>query len=210
MKILLLLLAATVFAGCQHNVESEGVAEMHEFTQNTRVVDVINCKSFDGFGRLIFPTRGIDDGLTLKNLDGVLIWYTQVNPRKNDTGLFFFRGKPDAKFAICNAGGGFYYVGAMHDGIASWRRDLNEVSHARQKFDGLGGGARLHGIFSRRRSTSATRSSTLRKSTARPKILTTTRNLSARLSSLSAINSLSTRNSAFNSTGRARRQICPS
>ena len=23
---------------------------MHEFTQNTRVVDVINCKSFDGFG----------------------------------------------------------------------------------------------------------------------------------------------------------------
>ena len=50
MKILLLLLAAIIFAGCQHNVESEGVAEVHEFTQNTRVVDVINCKSFDGFG----------------------------------------------------------------------------------------------------------------------------------------------------------------
>ena len=35
--------------------------------------------------------------------------------RKRFTGLFFFRGKPNEKFAICNAGGGFYYVGAMHD-----------------------------------------------------------------------------------------------
>lgn len=34
---------------------------------------------------------------------------------KNDAGLFFFKGEKDAPFAICNAGGGFYYVGAMHD-----------------------------------------------------------------------------------------------
>ena len=34
---------------------------------------------------------------------------------KEDTGLFFFRGEPGAKFAVCNAGGGFAYVGAMHD-----------------------------------------------------------------------------------------------
>ncbi len=34
---------------------------------------------------------------------------------KRDTGLFFFRGKTNARFAICNAGGGFMYVGAMHD-----------------------------------------------------------------------------------------------
>ena len=37
------------------------------------------------------------------------------DPAKNDTGLFFFKGDPGAKFAICNAGGGFAYVGAMHD-----------------------------------------------------------------------------------------------
>ena len=36
-------------------------------------------------------------------------------PRKADTGLFFFAGKPGAKTAICCAGGGFAYVGAMHD-----------------------------------------------------------------------------------------------
>ena len=38
-----------------------------------------------------------------------------ADPEKANTGLFFFRGKPGAKFAIVNAGGGFAYVGAMHD-----------------------------------------------------------------------------------------------
>lgn len=37
------------------------------------------------------------------------------DPAKKNTGLFFFRGKPGSKFAIVNAGGGFVYVGAMHD-----------------------------------------------------------------------------------------------
>lgn len=39
----------------------------------------------------------------------------KAEPRKKDTGLFFFKGKPNEKFAICNAGGGFSYVGAIHD-----------------------------------------------------------------------------------------------
>lgn len=34
---------------------------------------------------------------------------------KEDTGLFFFKGKPCERFAVCNAGGGFAYVGAMQD-----------------------------------------------------------------------------------------------
>ena len=38
-----------------------------------------------------------------------------ADPDKSDTGLFFFRGEPGARTAICNAGGGFVYVGAMHD-----------------------------------------------------------------------------------------------
>lgn len=37
------------------------------------------------------------------------------DPEKKNTGLFFFKGNPGAKFAIVNAGGGFAYVGAMHD-----------------------------------------------------------------------------------------------
>lgn len=38
-----------------------------------------------------------------------------ADPAKADTGLFFFKGEPGSKFAVCNAGGGFAYVGAMHD-----------------------------------------------------------------------------------------------
>ena len=37
------------------------------------------------------------------------------DPSKKQTGLFFFRGEPGREFAVMNAGGGFYYVGAMHD-----------------------------------------------------------------------------------------------
>jgi len=39
----------------------------------------------------------------------------KADPAKRDTGLFFFKGDPGAKFALVNAGGGFAYVGAMHD-----------------------------------------------------------------------------------------------
>ncbi|MHC1770935.1 MAG: alpha/beta hydrolase [Flexilinea sp.] len=39
----------------------------------------------------------------------------QADPSKEDTGLFFFRGVPDAPFAIVSAGGGFSYVGSIHE-----------------------------------------------------------------------------------------------
>lgn len=38
-----------------------------------------------------------------------------ADPWKEDTGLFFFRGEPNGKVAVCNAGGGMVYVGAMQD-----------------------------------------------------------------------------------------------
>ena len=39
----------------------------------------------------------------------------QADSSLRATGLFFFKGEDNAKFAVCNAGGGFAYVGAMHD-----------------------------------------------------------------------------------------------
>lgn len=38
-----------------------------------------------------------------------------ADPSKKDTGIFVFRGNRGKPFAITNAGGGFAYVGAMHD-----------------------------------------------------------------------------------------------
>jgi hypothetical protein len=41
----------------------------------------------------------------------------QRTPSKVETGLFFFRGKPGAPFAIIAPGGGFSYVGSIHEGF---------------------------------------------------------------------------------------------
>ena len=38
-------------------------------------------------------------------------------PAKGNTGLFFFRGKPGAPFAVIAPGGGFSYVGSVHEGF---------------------------------------------------------------------------------------------
>jgi hypothetical protein len=41
----------------------------------------------------------------------------QAEPSRKDTGLFFFRGKPGAPFAIIAPGGGFEYVASLHEGF---------------------------------------------------------------------------------------------
>lgn len=48
-------------------------------------------------------------------------FYTEAEkkeqPEKRNTGLFFFRGKSGAPFAIISPGGGFSYVGSIHEGF---------------------------------------------------------------------------------------------
>ena len=41
----------------------------------------------------------------------------QADPSREHTGLFFFRGKPDAPFAVIAPGGGFAYVASLHEGF---------------------------------------------------------------------------------------------
>lgn len=41
----------------------------------------------------------------------------EADPSRRNTGLFFFRGKPGAPFAIIAPGGGFSYVGSVHEGF---------------------------------------------------------------------------------------------
>ena len=115
------------------------------YIRQTHINDVMNDPAFGDYGRLIFPVNtGYWNGTTLEQLqltwynhidpdktvevcnylrahaDNCFIdIYTEVekqaNPNLRNTGVFFFRGNRNAPFAICNAGGGFSYVGAMHD-----------------------------------------------------------------------------------------------
>jgi acetyl esterase/lipase len=41
----------------------------------------------------------------------------RTQPAKEHTGLFFFRGRPGAPFAVIAPGGGFAYVGSVHEGF---------------------------------------------------------------------------------------------
>lgn len=41
----------------------------------------------------------------------------QLDPAKNSAGLFFFKGTPGAPFAVICPGGGFSYVGSLHEGF---------------------------------------------------------------------------------------------
>ena len=52
----------------------------------------------------------------------------QQSPSKQHTGLFFFRGKPGAPFAIICAGGGFSYVGSIHEGFP-YATDIVQQGH---------------------------------------------------------------------------------
>ncbi|MEQ9099899.1 MAG: alpha/beta hydrolase [Imperialibacter sp.] len=56
--------------------------------------------------------------------DGHSIFYNfyseqqkEKDGQKKNTGLFFFRGKPGSPFAIICPGGGFSYVGSLHEGF---------------------------------------------------------------------------------------------
>jgi len=48
-------------------------------------------------------------------------FYTEAQkreaPARENTGLFFFRGRPGAPFAVIAPGGGFSYVGSVHEGF---------------------------------------------------------------------------------------------
>jgi acetyl esterase/lipase len=41
----------------------------------------------------------------------------EQEPTRGNTGLFFFRGRPGAPFAVVCPGGGFSYVGSVHEGF---------------------------------------------------------------------------------------------
>ena len=119
-----------------------GTAFALDVNTDTKIADVV--KMFDGYGRFLFPlNKSYYHGDTLGTLS--LTWYTNIkpsrtvdvvnylfnqtksghkvfypiypddDPRAESTGLFFFRGNDGGKFAVCCAGGGFVFVGAMHD-----------------------------------------------------------------------------------------------
>lgn len=65
----------------------------------------------------------------------------RVDPTRRHAGLFFFRGRPRAPFAVVSPGGGFAYVGSVHEGFpyASVISDAGYNAFVLKYRAGLGG-----------------------------------------------------------------------
>lgn len=63
--------------------------------------------------------RMIDDASAGRTVfhDFYTVAEKQADPSRQHTGLFFFRGKPGAPFAVIAPGGGFAYVASLHEGF---------------------------------------------------------------------------------------------
>ena len=99
-EIIFILAGALMLAACGNksglvpvqteNIESNADNVMTDtriqegpYTEDTKVTDVINDEVFDGYGRLIFPVdMQICDDLTLKNINTILPWYSEINTDK--------------------------------------------------------------------------------------------------------------------------------
>ena len=65
------------------NVMTDTKIQEEPYTEDTKVTDVINDEVFEGYGRLIFPVdMQISDNLTLKNINTILPWYSEINTDK--------------------------------------------------------------------------------------------------------------------------------
>lgn len=85
------------------DISSPSVYVWYSHIQPERTVEIINRLYNDATaGNRIFYRMYSDSEIA-------------ADPSKVDTGLFLFRGETGKPFAITNAGGGFMYVGAMHD-----------------------------------------------------------------------------------------------
>jgi acetyl esterase/lipase len=83
--------------------ESKSLYIWYNYINSNKTVEIVNyMKQQAGSKKQIFYNIYTEEEM-------------RADPEKRNTGLFYFRGKENAKFAILNAGGGFMYVGAMQD-----------------------------------------------------------------------------------------------
>ena len=75
----------------------------YNYINTDKTVEIVNyMKEQADYGKQIFYPSYTEEEM-------------KREPEKRNTGIFYFRGTENNKFAILNAGGGFMYVGAMQD-----------------------------------------------------------------------------------------------
>lgn len=142
-----LIMALFTFNSCgddaaQQPAEHETPSTAGHFTTASTIRDVLSHPAFDGFSQYILPLEwGYDESMQLSGVSRLLPYHNYVDAGRcvgyinqmvdsvaagrriyydlgrEDAGLFFFRGRPGAPFAVVCPGGGFSYVGSIHEGF---------------------------------------------------------------------------------------------
>lgn len=128
-------------------------ASSADFTVHSTVGEVLAEPSFNGYARYLLPLEWrVDKSLELSEVAELLPYHNYVDPQaavtilnelkerahsgapvfyaldESDSGVFYFPGKPGAPTAIIAAGGGFFYVGSIHEGFP-YARYLNGLGY---------------------------------------------------------------------------------
>lgn len=127
------------------DMAEEQTTDMTDFkhlSTSSTIADVVNHPAFNGFGQYILPLeRRYDPSMKLSDIPSLLPYHNYVDASRavgyinamvdmaaygeklyhdlgrKDAGLFFFPGNPEAPFAVFCPGGGFSYVGSIHEGF---------------------------------------------------------------------------------------------
>ena len=125
----------------QDGNHSIATTTQHLTTRST-IADVLAHPAFKGFSSYILPLEwGYDADMPLSDVERLLPYHNYIDAERcvgyinqmidsvvagrkifyalgrKDAGLFFFRGRPGAPFAVICPGGGFSYVGSINEGF---------------------------------------------------------------------------------------------
>lgn len=93
------------------------------YDKSLRLAQIGSLLPYHGHVDAATTTNSINDMIAQADEGHQIIYdfYTEAekraDPSKAATGLFFLRGKPGAPFALISPGGGFAYVGSVHEGF---------------------------------------------------------------------------------------------
>ena len=124
------------------NTTSKQPSAWQHLTVHSTVKDVLQHPAFTGFSSYILPLDwGYNEDMELSHIASLLPYHNYINAQQSvddinemidmigdgtltyhylgrrNTGLFFFHGKANAPFAVICPGGGFSYVGSIHEGF---------------------------------------------------------------------------------------------
>lgn len=107
--IVILVIAIGLFGYFYMNRDSDStsgeVNNILSFTKSSTVSEVMNNKSFEGFGNLIFPVdRDFDGNTRLDDFDDIYVWYNYINDDKTVEIVNYMKDEVDAGNQI------FYHI----------------------------------------------------------------------------------------------------